>query len=137
MMTDQGLLPQVSNLAESRARQGAAPTFVYRFDWPSEAFGGRFGATHGMDMSLVFHNTHQPTLGGDTPVAREMADLMASSWVSFARRGAPAAAAMPAWLPYTAEGRETMLINSPQRRLVKDPNREGRLFWAEIAGEQR
>jgi para-nitrobenzyl esterase len=132
MMTDKGLLPHVTALAEERAALKAAPTFVYRFDWPSQARGGRFGPTHGMDMSLVFHNTHQPTLGGETAVSRELADVMASAWVAFAASGAPTAKATAHWRPYSSEGRETMLINHPVLRLAGDPNREARLFWAAL-----
>lgn len=130
MLTDLGLLPDVTALAEGRGRLERASTFVYRFDWPSQAMDGVYGAVHGMDMSLVFHNTHQPTLGGDTPESRAMADLMASSWLSFARTGQPSAKVLPGWRPYSADRRETMLLNSPVRRLVDDPNREARLFWA-------
>jgi para-nitrobenzyl esterase len=134
MLTDMGLLPDVHALAAGRAQLQGAPTYVYRFDWPSKAFGGVFGATHGMDMSLVFYNTHQPTIGGDTPEAREMATLMSEAWVSFARTGQPVAKALPGWRPFTPDRRETMVINSPVRRLVDDPNREARQFWASGAG---
>jgi para-nitrobenzyl esterase len=133
MMTDATLLSRVTQLAEAKANLNAAPVWVYRFDWPSQAFAGRFGATHGMDMSLVFHNTHQPTLGGDTPEARLMADKMSKAWTLFARHGDPNSPLLPHWKPYTAVRRETMVINSPLQRLVSDPNREFRALWARVA----
>lgn len=132
MMTDKGLLLTANALAEGKAALKAAPVWVYRFDWPSQAFGGRFGATHGMDMSLVFHNTHQPTIGGDTPEARIMADKMASAWVAFAKSGDPNTPQLPDWRPYSLERRETMVINSPRQRLVSDPNGPFRLLWNDL-----
>lgn len=133
MMTDATLLPRVTELAERRAELNAAPVFAYRFDWPSQAFGGRFGPTHGMDMSLVFHNTHQPTIGGDTPEARLMADKMSSAWVAFAKNGDPTTSLLPPWQPYSAARRETMVINSPRQRLISDPNRDLRLLWSDVS----
>jgi para-nitrobenzyl esterase len=137
MMTDAALLPRVTELAQRKSTLNAAPVWVYRFDWPSQAFGGRFGPTHGMDMSLVFHNTHQPTIGGDTPEARLMADRMSSAWVAFAKDGDPNTTLLPAWQPYSAERRETMVINSPRQRLISDPNREFRELWAEIHSDRQ
>lgn len=51
-----------------------------------------------------------------------------------ARTGVPAANGLPPWRPYGADGRETMVVNSPWRRMTPDPNRDGRLFWAEAGG---
>ena len=85
---------------------------------------------------LVFH-THQPTLGGDTPEARLMADRMSSAWVAFAKHGDPSTPLLPAWRPYSAERRETMVINSPQQRLISDPNREFRELWADVRRDQQ
>lgn len=132
MLTDRDLLPAVTAVAERRAALGGK-TYVYRFDWPSQAMNGVFGAVHGMDMCLVFHITHQATLGGDTPVSREMADKMATAWASFARTGDPNSNAMPAWEAYDATQRQTMVINHPRQRLVDDPNGPFRLFWDDVA----
>lgn len=136
MMTDEHLLTVVSDLAERRAQLGAK-TWVYRFDWPSQALEGRFGATHGMEMSLVFHNTHQPTVGGETAVSQTMADRMASIFAGLARRGDPNNSLVPDWPVYSRERRETMVINHPYDRVIDDPNAQFRRLWAEVHAEKK
>lgn len=132
MLTDRNLLPAVTTVAERRAALGGK-TYVYRFDWPSQAMNGMFGAVHGMDMCLVFHITHQPTLGGETPISREMADRMSTAWSAFAHSGDPNSKAMPHWEPYAAPRRQTMVINHPEQRLIDDPNGPFRHFWDGVA----
>lgn len=129
--TDRDLLQRTSAFAERKAALNAASTWAYRLDWPSPAFGGRLGAVHGMDMALVFHNTHQPTVG-DHPAVPVLADKMSSALVEFARTGAPAASQLPVWPAYTAQRRETMVVNYPAQQVVNDPNRAFRVFWQEL-----
>lgn len=129
MMTDAGLLQDLSKMSAGKAALGRAPTYVYRFDWQSRAVDGRYGAIHGMDMCLVFHNSIQATLGGDTLEARGLADTMAGWLLAFARDGVPKAADLPKWTPYSAASRETMVINRPFSRLIDDPNAQLRAFW--------
>lgn len=128
MITDRNLLERVTTFAENKGRLEGAPAWVYRVDWPSPAVGGRHGATHGMDMSLVFHNTHQPTLDGDRPEARALADIMASAWAAFARTGTPATERLPSWPAYGLARRETLLIDYPEQRVAGDPNGQFRTF---------
>jgi para-nitrobenzyl esterase len=129
MLTDAGLLQDVSTMASGKAALGKAPAFVYRFDWQSKAVDGRFGAVHGMDMCLVFHNSVQATLGGDTLETRGLADTMADWLLAFARDGVPKAKDLPSWSPYSPARRETMVIDRPYSRLIDDPNGELRTFW--------
>ncbi len=44
--------------ADRRARQpqGAAPTYVFQFDWRTPIDGGKWGAHHGLDVPFVFDN---------------------------------------------------------------------------------
>jgi para-nitrobenzyl esterase len=131
MVTDRDLLQRTSQFAERKASLKEAPVWTYRFDWPSPAIDGKFGAVHGMEMALVFHNTHQPTVGAG-PAVEVLADKMASALVSLARTGAPASPLLPAWSPYTPARRETMVVNVPVQRVVNDPNHAFRLLWQEL-----
>ena len=38
--------------AERKTAQGRAPAYMYRWDWPTPADGGKFGAVHGTDLSI-------------------------------------------------------------------------------------
>ena len=44
--------------ADRRAAQpaGAAPTYVFQFDWPTPIDGGKWGAHHGLDVPFIFDN---------------------------------------------------------------------------------
>lgn len=129
MLTDSGLLQALSEMSAGKAALGKAPAFVYRFDWQSKAVDGRYGAVHGMDMCLVFHNSVQATLGGDTLETRSLADTMAGWLIAFAKTGVPQAPDLPKWAPYSAEARQTMVIDRPYSRLISDPNAQLRTFW--------
>ena len=56
----------------------------------------------------------------------ELADRMSRAWTAFARTGTPGHSGLPAWKPFTASERATMLFNT-DCRLVNDPYREERL----------
>lgn len=129
MLTHAGLWQDLTRQAERKAEQTGAPVWMYRFDWRSPWAGGRFGAVHGMDMALVFHNTHQPTVC-NSPEAAALADRMSDAWLAFARSGDPNCEALPAWRPYSAGERATMLVNAGESRCVDDPQSRLRRFWA-------
>lgn len=135
--TDQDLLYRVVAQAGRKAARGGAPVWVYRFDWATPAFEGRFGATHGLDMALVFHNTHQPSVGRYRRETGELADKMASMLLSLARTGSPATDLLPEWPPYHPSDRRTMLIDMHEQRVESDPGRRLRLLWKEIDWDRR
>lgn len=120
--------------AERKAAQGRAPVYMYRFDWPSPAFGGEFGAVHGTDVELGFHNARQ-MLSGNTAQAWRMANMLAPTMVAFARTGNPNNPAIPEWPAYTAERRSVMIFDL-QPRAVDDPNGDLRRLADEIPGRR-
>jgi carboxylesterase type B len=69
-------------------------------------------------------------LGDNPPVA--LADQMHEAWSTFASTGRPAAAALPAWLPYEPGQRRTMALDVPSS-LLGDPEQARRLYWAVVA----
>jgi para-nitrobenzyl esterase len=130
ILTDRDHNRRAVTQAERKAALRGAPVWMYRFDWPSPGYGGKFGAVHATDTALVFHNTHLP-IDGDRPAAHMIADKMAAAWVAFAKTGTPNTPAMASWSPYTLEQRATMVINTHQR-VVNDPGRSFRLLWNEL-----
>ncbi len=106
-------------LAERKAAQGAAPVFVYRFDWESPT-GGRRWAGHGVDVSFVFDNSVRASSVAAFPEVETLAATIASAWIAFARNGVPSAPALPDWPAYSAQNRKVMLLNM-ESRVADDP----------------
>jgi para-nitrobenzyl esterase len=135
---DVGLRVPVLRLAEAQARH--APVWMYRFDWESPAFGGRFGATHALELPFVWNQLELPVahflLGEDAAGARALALQLHDAWAAFIRGGEPAAAGLPAWPRYEPPRRATMLIDR-QPRIADDPDAEVRALWSELPREAR
>lgn len=129
ILTDRGGRRAANTLAERKAALHKAPVYQYLFSWPSPGEGRKFGAVHGIDVSLVFHNAHGP-ITGTGPEARMLADKMAAAWVAFAKTGNPNAAELPPWPAFTPETRATMIFDQ-QCRVENDPLRELRMLWEE------
>jgi para-nitrobenzyl esterase len=100
------------------------PTWMYRFDWPTPAFGGRLGACHAVEIPFVFDNLSAPGadafLGGVAP--QDLATRVHSAWVSFMKSGDPG------WDRYDSERRATMIFDS-ESKVVDDPDGETRALW--------
>jgi para-nitrobenzyl esterase len=117
--------------ADRRAAQpaGAAPTYVFQFDWPTPIDGGKWGAHHGLDVPFVFDNAAiTPHMVGTGPEALALADTMSSAWIAFARSGNPNVKGLPSWPAFDLTRRATMVFDR-ESRVVDDPRgRERRLF---------
>lgn len=120
--------------AERKAALAKAPVYMYRFQWYSPVSGGRLRAMHCLDIPFVFENVDLcRTVVGDGPERYALADTMSSAWVAFARSGNPNHKGLPAWDPFTAATRATMIFNN-ECRAVNDPYREERLAVAAARG---
>jgi para-nitrobenzyl esterase len=117
--------------ADRRAAQppGAAPTYVFQFDWPTPIDGGKWGAHHGLDVPFVFDNAAiTPNLVGSGADVLSLASRMSDAWVAFARDGRPKAGGLPEWPAFELSKRATMVFDR-ETRVVDDPRgRERRLF---------
>lgn len=124
-----------NDIAERRAALGKAPTYRYRFDWETPALGGRLKSPHTLELPFVFDNVQvAPGLtGGASPEAVALAARVSDAWISFAASGDPNTkkSELPAWPPYDATRRATMLFNNPSK-VVDDPGGEERVVMERI-----
>jgi para-nitrobenzyl esterase len=134
VITDMTFRRAAVTMAERKAAQaasGGAPVWMYLWTAPSPAFGGRYGATHGIDVSSSMHDTRFPLMG-QTADALRLADQIASVWVSMAANGNPNNKYLPEWQPYDTTTRTTMVFGSPSNP-VNDPRKAFREYWAKRA----
>jgi para-nitrobenzyl esterase len=125
ILTDGGFRRAAITQAERKAEQASAPVYMYQWDWPSPAFGGRYGATHGLDVGASFRTARD---GND--MAR-LAHELSSAWIAFARSGNPNTPVLPSWPAYDTGTRATMLFDAPTR-LQNDPRAQLRQFWEKM-----
>jgi para-nitrobenzyl esterase len=130
ILTDRGQRRAASTMAERKSALGKAPAYLYIWAWPSPGFGGKFGAVHGTDVGLSFHNARQ-IISGNTPEAHKMADILASVWLAFAKTGNPNCGQIPQWPAFTPERRETLIFDV-NTRVENDPVKAARLLWNEL-----
>jgi Carboxylesterase type B len=109
--------------AERRAAQTDVDhrTWVYELDWRTPIDGGKWGAPHTLDIPLALDNVAAADgMSGNGSEAVELAALMSSTWIEFARTGNPNHNGLPAWHPYDLTKRSTMSFDS-RSRLIDDP----------------
>jgi len=116
--------------AELKARQGGGKVWSYLWTWPSPAYGGRFGAVHGIDVAPSLHSV-RGALNGPSAQSVEMADRIAASWAAFAASGDPNNEYLPDWPSYEPTKRATMIL-SQEPEVVNDPRAQFREVWAKI-----
>jgi para-nitrobenzyl esterase len=122
IFTDSGFRRSAFKQAELKAAQGQGPVYMYQWDWPTPAFGGKFGAVHGLDVSASLHEARD---GGD---AVRVAEELSGAWIAFARTGNPNNPKLPPWEQFDAQKRATMIIGTSTRQEY-DPRSEIRKFW--------
>jgi para-nitrobenzyl esterase len=112
----------------AQAKTGGAPVWSYLWTQASPAFGGRYGATHGIDVAAAMHDERLP-LYGHSVLHRRLADELAGAFVRFAATGDPRQGALVDWSPYTSDRRTTLILGA-QTHVVDDPRGEFRRYWA-------
>jgi len=120
-------IPQV-RMAEVQSKH--APTWMYRFDWPSPFENGKLGACHALELPFIFHNFNSPAtyqrVGPIPPM--KLANKIQNTWIAFIRTGDPNTVDLPLWPGYNTSQRATMILNL-NSALQDDPAREVRLFY--------
>lgn len=108
-------------LAERKVEQGGAPVFMYWFTKRTPVFGGKYGAPHGIEIPYVFDNVDIAKAATGTDESRyALAETCSAAWLAFARTGNPRTPALPAWRPYSARDRATMILDD-RCQVVSDP----------------
>lgn len=129
--TDWGGRRAATTLAERKAAQGRGPVWTYLWTTPSPAFGGRYGAPHGIDVPFSMHDVRLP-LAGPTAAHVALADQIASAWVSLAASGDPNNPRLAPWPAYDAERRTTFVFDG-KPHAEPDPRGAFRKLWDRYA----
>ncbi|HEX4270444.1 MAG TPA: carboxylesterase family protein [Rhizomicrobium sp.] len=130
MATDHTMRHNAIVQAERKAAQGAAPVYMYRWDWPADGIGAHWGAVHGTDLSPAFANPTTP-MTGNTPQGKLLARQLGSSFAAFAKTGNPNNTTIPAWKPYDVSQRPVMVFGA-ETGPVNDPSPDLRQLWDQI-----
>jgi para-nitrobenzyl esterase len=111
--------------AERKIAQGAAPAYMYIFNWRTPILDGRLRSPHGIELAFVFDNTDKTTsLNGSAPDVAPLAAKVSAAWAAFARTGNPSTPGLP-WPAYDTKNRATMVFND-DCKVVDDPGKEER-----------
>lgn len=128
--TDETFRKSAIQLADLKAKQGAAPVWTYLWEVPSVAYDGRYGTPHGSDVGPSLHDVRGGLNdSGHASVAN--ADQLASAWVSLASKGNPNNPKTPEWPAYSLPNRTTMVFDRITRA-VNDPRKQFREFWEKL-----
>jgi para-nitrobenzyl esterase len=113
--------------AERKARQGGAPAYLYELTWKTPVLGGMLKTPHTLCLPFVFGNTAiAKDFTGTGPAQEALTRAVMGAWIAFARSGNPNHAGLPAWTPYQAKTRPTMIFDD-DCRLALDPKPEDRV----------
>jgi para-nitrobenzyl esterase len=127
-------------IAERKAALGRAPAYVYRFDWETPIFNGKFLSPHGLEMPMVFDNVEGggAALTGGGQEAKRIAAKMSEAWIAFAGAGNPNSkkSGLPKWDPYESSKRATMIFDN-ECRIVHDPLKEQREIFDRAANRMQ
>jgi para-nitrobenzyl esterase len=107
-------------IAERKCAQ-EPKVYAYLLEWETPAANGALGATHALDLPLMFNNVECArafTGPGDAP--QRLADKMQAAWIAFAKRGDPNCPQLPTWPAYAPARRATMIFDD-ECRIEDDP----------------
>jgi para-nitrobenzyl esterase len=120
--------------ARAFAAKGA-PAYLYLFSYtsPSMRERMRFGAAHASEIPYVFNNVRSRDGSTVEPKDLEVAKMMNSYWVNFAKTGNPNGSSLPKW-PRYEPSRDEILEFRPDGSASAEPDpRKARLDVIEKA----
>ncbi|HEX8711929.1 MAG TPA: carboxylesterase family protein, partial [Terracidiphilus sp.] len=120
--SDHGIRAATRTLIERKTELGRAPGYLYLLKWPAPFMGGRYGAVHGTDVPLIFHNPEVWPLTAGSRESGLLADHMSAAFVAFAKSGAPGTPDLP-WRAYDSSSKPTMIFNV-QSGIQNDPDHD-------------
>ena len=114
-----------------------APTYMYQFGYVPAAAQQRspYGAGHGSEVSFVFNTLHARwgTPAEATPQEKELANIMNSYWINFAKTGNPNGKGLPNWPLYNNQNQSMLDIELDGKLEGKPDPRKARLEAVEKA----
>jgi para-nitrobenzyl esterase len=119
--------------AERKVEQGGAPVWLYLFNWDTPVDDGKWRSPHALEIGFVFDNVaYSQSIAGAGPVQQQLADIMADTWIAFARSGNPNNPKLPQWRPYDLESRPVMVLDETPE-LVNDARAAQRALFDDSA----
>ena len=126
-------------IAEKKAKQNAAPVYLYNFGYksglkvPNTDFP--MGTAHAMDIGFKFNNVRPEMpgqyLAGERPERFKASSNFAGLWTSFARTGKPGVKDQPEWPAYDLVKRPTYKIDT-DCEVIFDRNKTERELWTSL-----
>jgi len=126
-------------IAEKKAKQYAAPVYLYNFGYksglkvPTTDFP--MGTAHAMDIGFKFNNVRPEMpgqyLAGERPERFKASSNFAGLWTSFARTGKPGVKDQPEWPAYDLVKRPTYKIDT-DCEVIFDRNKTERELWTSL-----
>jgi para-nitrobenzyl esterase len=118
-----------------------ASAYVYQFGYVPAAAQQRspYGAGHGSEVSFVFNtlNARWGSPAEATPGEKELARIMNSYWVNFAKTGNPNGAGLPNWPLYNNQNQHILDVELDGEVISKPDPRKARLDVIEKAMKNR
>ncbi|MCO5121815.1 MAG: carboxylesterase family protein [Burkholderiaceae bacterium] len=118
----------IHRIAERKLALEGAPVWQYLWTAPSPAYGGRYGATHSVDLGPSMYDIRHG-LNGPADDNRILADAIASAWCAFAETGDPNNERIADWPAFDLPRRATMVFGADAIAAQDDPRGELRAFW--------
>ncbi len=109
--------------AERKAALGAAPAYMYWFQWQTPILDGRPMAFHCSELAFCFDNTDRcAAMTGGSAEARELGAKMSQAWINFARHGDPNQANLPHWPVFNPAHAAATMIFDKKCEVRDDPD---------------
>lgn len=129
MDTDATFGRNALKMSLEKSAQAAAPCWTYLWASPSSAYGGRFGAVHGVDLGPSLFDVRLP-LNGPSAANTLLAQRMSAMWTSFAATGVPSVGGLGEWQAFDKQDRHTLVVHPDgEFRQSRDPRAELRDYW--------